>query len=163
MATRIAISHGVATSTFHNLITNESGWNEREFSNGEDRGIAQISKRWHPEVSDECAFDAECAMTWAAQRIKDGYIHEWVVCNCYAFVKTKIPTLPKTKDLVPNIGNPVPGGVAIFDYNGVKHYAYIQSVVQGSFVVSEANYEPCALGKRTILTTDSALVGYWVK
>ncbi len=49
-------------------------------NNSDDRGIFQISKLWHPEVNDECAYDLECATEWTMWRINSGYQHEWV-CN----------------------------------------------------------------------------------
>ena len=42
-----------------------------------DRGVLQINAKWHPEVSDECAFDVECSAKWTDERITNGYLHEW--------------------------------------------------------------------------------------
>lgn len=42
-----------------------------------DRGVFQINDYWHPEVSDECAFDTRCATEWTMSRINAGYQHEW--------------------------------------------------------------------------------------
>lgn len=47
-------------------------------NNSHDRGIFQISRKWHPEVSDICAYDIRCSTEWTMQRINAGYQHEWV-------------------------------------------------------------------------------------
>ena len=47
---------------------------------GLDRGLFQINNKYHPEVSDECAFDIKCATEWTMWRVKNGHQNEWV-CN----------------------------------------------------------------------------------
>lgn len=42
-----------------------------------DRGVFQINSYWHPEVSDECAYEVDCATRWTIDRINAGYQHEW--------------------------------------------------------------------------------------
>ena len=42
-----------------------------------DRGIFQWNDKWHPEVSDECAFDIECATINAIRVIKEKGPREW--------------------------------------------------------------------------------------
>jgi hypothetical protein len=44
---------------------------------GESRGLWQINKAWHPEVSDACAYDVTCSTTWSLERIRAGYVDEW--------------------------------------------------------------------------------------
>jgi hypothetical protein len=44
---------------------------------GESRGIFQISRRYHPEVSDACAYDYKCATEWSLARIAAGHANEW--------------------------------------------------------------------------------------
>ena len=44
---------------------------------GESRGLWQINRLYHPEVSDQCAYDVECSTDWSLQRIRDGNINEW--------------------------------------------------------------------------------------
>jgi hypothetical protein len=44
---------------------------------GESRGLWQINRIYHPEVSDQCAYNVECSTDWALQRIMDGNINEW--------------------------------------------------------------------------------------
>jgi len=48
--------------------------------NGHSRGLYQIHDKWHPEVSNECAFDVSCATRYAVYLIKSGRQHEWT-CN----------------------------------------------------------------------------------
>ena len=48
-----------------------------------DRGIYQISKRWHPEVSDDVAYDPKQATEWTVERIKAGYGYEWMCFHAY--------------------------------------------------------------------------------
>jgi len=47
---------------------------------GVDRGVFQINDKYHPEVSNECAFSVECATRWTMERINAGYQNEWA-CN----------------------------------------------------------------------------------
>ena len=44
---------------------------------GESRGLWQINKAWHPEVSDKCAYDVTCSTDWSLERIRAGYVDEW--------------------------------------------------------------------------------------
>lgn len=44
---------------------------------GESRGLWQINKEWHPEVSDACAYDVRCSTGWSLRRIRAGYLDEW--------------------------------------------------------------------------------------
>lgn len=159
MATRIAIEHKIATSSFHSLINSESEWNPSRTSPEGDRGILQISNYYHPEVSDECAFDPACAMDWSAKRIAAGYGYEWVPGNCYLTVKLKIKNLPKMAEIVPNT-QIATGTVAIFQYKE-KHVAYVESVSEDTFVVYEGNYKPFVIERRTVKKTDPALVGFF--
>lgn len=47
---------------------------------GQSRGLFQIHRGYHPEISDECAFNLRCATEWTMDRINAGYQHEWT-CN----------------------------------------------------------------------------------
>jgi hypothetical protein len=44
---------------------------------GDSRGLWQINRVYHPEVSDQCAYDVECSTDWSLHRIADGYVDEW--------------------------------------------------------------------------------------
>lgn len=163
MADRIATEHGISTSTFFNLIESESNWQTDRTSPQGDRGILQINKKYHPEVTDECSFDPECAMEWAAQRIAEGYLDEWVAANCYSLVEVLTPyRLPKMAEIAPN-SPPTVGSVAIFNYSGTPHLAVITAFTDDGFIVREANYKPAVIDTREISFKDKALVGFWRK
>ncbi|MGH9679334.1 MAG: hypothetical protein ACRD4Y_05250 [Candidatus Acidiferrales bacterium] len=44
---------------------------------GESRGLWQINRNWHPEVSDACAYDVRCSTRWSLERIREGHSNEW--------------------------------------------------------------------------------------
>jgi len=46
-------------------------------NNSHDRGIYQISRKWHPEISDKCAYDIRCSTEFTMNMINDGRQHEW--------------------------------------------------------------------------------------
>jgi len=41
------------------------------------RGLYQISEHYHPQVSDECAFDPVCSTQWTVRQLKAGNGHWW--------------------------------------------------------------------------------------
>lgn len=47
---------------------------------GVDRGLFQINSRYHPEVSNECAFDVTCSTKWTMDMINEGHQDQWA-CN----------------------------------------------------------------------------------
>lgn len=60
---------GRALDTIVAIARAESGFNTsaqgRNTDGSIDRGLVQINNRWHPEVSDSCAYDPACSMTQA--------------------------------------------------------------------------------------------------
>jgi len=52
--------------------------NVRGVVDSRDRGLFQISSRWHPEVSDECSFDPWCATHETIRILKQRGLKEWV-------------------------------------------------------------------------------------
>ena len=66
------------------LINCESRWDpERTNVNykgqlGVDRGLWQISDKFHPEVSNSCAYDYRCSTTAAIKILKKRGYKEWV-------------------------------------------------------------------------------------
>ena len=132
-----------------------------------DRGIVQISRKYHPEVSDECAFDPDCALDWAAMRISKGYCYEWVVCNCYLYVEAILrKDIPMTKDLKPN-STPHKGAVVIYHYfdskgNIVPHYAVQDSEsMELGYWERGTNLEPAKPYRRFVLWTNPSLRGFY--
>jgi hypothetical protein len=60
------------------IVSHESQYDLKALGdNGDSRGIWQINKTWHPEVSDRCAYDLECSTEWSLGRIAAGNAHEW--------------------------------------------------------------------------------------
>jgi Lysozyme like domain len=58
---------------------------------GESRGLWQINKAWHPEVSDACAYDVMCSTGWSLNRIRAGYVDEW---STWKYCKAKFNDCP---------------------------------------------------------------------
>jgi len=53
--------------------------------NSDDRGLYQLSRTYHPEVSDEQAFDPWWSARWTANEIKNGNLWEWSASfECWA-------------------------------------------------------------------------------
>lgn len=46
-------------------------------SNMKDRGLFQINNYYHPDVSDQCAYDVECSTIWTIEKIRDGKAYLW--------------------------------------------------------------------------------------
>lgn len=162
---RIASTHLIATSTLYNLAQSESNLNPRAISpDGFDRGIVQINRKFHPEITDEQAFDPEFALNFAAEAISQKKESEWSVCNCVSFVKAmgvKIPRIIDAGNLDSNSKVPIKGGVIILDYHGIHHLAYIDSVESDGIHIKEANFIHCSLGKRVIDLSDEHIVGFF--
>ena len=60
------------------IVTHESQHHpDATGDGGESRGLWQINRDWHPEVSDDCAYDVQCSTRWSLERIRDGYVDEW--------------------------------------------------------------------------------------
>ncbi len=83
-----------------------------------------------------------------------------VLCNCYAYSKQRYPSLPTTKKLLASTSKKF-GKVAVFNYDGLPHYAVVESMGIGTFTVTETNYKRCQKTTRTIRFDDPALVGFW--
>lgn len=156
---RVSRENGISPILLTNLVQSESSGNPKA-DNGYDRGIVQISRTYHPEVSDNCAFDQTCALEWAAKYIAEHGSDEWVAANCYLFVKTKIPSLPLQSEIVPN-SDPHRGTVAVFKYGTLDHLAYVTSVEDDGVWVMEANYQPGLIAPRFVEFTDQHLLGFW--
>lgn len=86
-----------------------------------------------------------------------------VECNCWQYVKRRVPNLPNTKDIVPNVGFPVIGSTVIQKFkSGLMHYAIVEEIKDKSFIVSESNFHHCKYDTREISTDDPNIVGYFV-
>jgi hypothetical protein len=71
-------------SFFKKLVYCESRYDQYAINNngayGVDRGLLQINTKYHPEVSNEQAFDLDFSIRWSMRRIQNGFQSEWM-CN----------------------------------------------------------------------------------
>ena len=73
-----AKTRGVSPQVAEWIVTHESGHHpEATGDGGESRGLWQINKAWHPEVSDRCAYSVACSTNWSLKRIRAGHTDEW--------------------------------------------------------------------------------------
>ncbi len=85
-------SAGVNPSIAEWIVSHESRHHpEATGDGGDSRGLWQINKTWHPEVSDECAYDVTCSTHWSLQRIRDGYVDEW---STWKYCKARFDDCP---------------------------------------------------------------------
>jgi hypothetical protein len=69
---------GVDPSVAEWIVSHESGHRPSVTGDGgTSRGLWQINKDWHPEVTDACAYDMKCSTDWSLGRIRLGYSNEW--------------------------------------------------------------------------------------
>lgn len=84
----IALIRKVAKEENFNEVDNllrlakcESGFKQYAFNptnQSNDRGIFQISKRWHPTVTDDQAYDPTYSTRWTINKIKAGGLKLWM-------------------------------------------------------------------------------------
>jgi len=78
---------GIDVNSFYCLAVAESGVLPNNSARNTDkyrtldRGLYMINDYWHPEVSDSCAYNAECSADWSAMRISQDYGYEWYGYN----------------------------------------------------------------------------------
>ena len=74
----VAKANGVSPEVAEWIVTHESQHRPEAIGDGgESRGLWQINKSWHPEVSDACAYNVKCSTNWSVKRIRAGYVDEW--------------------------------------------------------------------------------------
>jgi hypothetical protein len=74
------------------IVRHESQFNPRAKGDGEaSRGLWQISRIYHPEVSDAMAFSVASSTEWSLERIREGKVNEW---STYRFCRTLYPDCP---------------------------------------------------------------------
>jgi len=87
-----ALRHGVSPRLALWIVKHESQFNPRAKGDGEaSRGLWQISKIYHPEVSDAVAFNARSSTQWSLERIREGKANEW---STYRFCRTLYEDCP---------------------------------------------------------------------
>ena len=73
-----AIKAGVPPEQAVFIVSHESQFNPNAIGDGgQSRGLWQISRIHHPEVSDDCAFDPVCSTIWSVGKIRDGEARMW--------------------------------------------------------------------------------------
>ena len=81
-----ALEHGVSPQVALWIVKHESSFNPRARGDGEaSRGLWQISRIYHPEVSDAVAFNVASSTKWSLDRIRSGKANEW---SSYRFCRT---------------------------------------------------------------------------
>ena len=85
-------SAGVNPRVAEWIVSHESRHHpEATGDGGESRGLWQINKAWHPEVSDTCAYDVTCSTDWSLDRIRAGYVDEW---STWKYCKARFEDCP---------------------------------------------------------------------
>ncbi len=89
---------------------------------------------------------------------------EQTYCSCVSYLRDFIPSTPHVDAEwfvnFPRV-TPAVGEVAMFNYDGVYHVAFVSEINDGGFVIQEANFHKCQKGTRTIAWNDPHLVGFW--
>lgn len=70
----IAVAVARCESELNPKATNKIG---NHPSTSTDRGLYQWNDYWHKEISDECAFNPECATKAFCRAVKDGHLNWW--------------------------------------------------------------------------------------
>lgn len=82
---REAVSRGVNPLLADWIVYHESQYHDILGDDGQSRGYWQISRTYHPEVSDSCTHDLACSTDWSLNQILLGKAVEW---STYKFCHT---------------------------------------------------------------------------
>lgn len=89
---RQAVEYGVNPNLALWIVKHESSFNPHAKGDGEaSRGLWQISRIYHPEVSDAEAFSVASSTEWSLERIRSGKVNEW---SAYRFCRTLYEDCP---------------------------------------------------------------------
>jgi hypothetical protein len=87
-----AMKYGVNPNLAIWIVRHESQFNPRAKGDGEaSRGLWQISKIYHPEVTDAVAFNVVSSTDWSLGRIRAGKANEW---STYHYCRTLYKDCP---------------------------------------------------------------------
>jgi hypothetical protein len=87
-----AVERGVNPLLALWIVKHESSYNPRAKGDGEaSRGLWQISKIYHPEVSDGMAYSVTGSTRWSLNRIREGKASEW---STYRYCRTLYQDCP---------------------------------------------------------------------
>lgn len=81
-------------------------------------------------------------------------------CNCWAYVKNRLPALGRMSATNPN-SPPLVDSVAVEWFGDIKHVSLVTEVLDDGVWVEEANYVHCETGTRFIPFDKHSLVGFW--
>jgi len=80
-----ATEQGVNPAVVKKVIACESEYNPNALGDeGHSRGLVQIHNKYHPEVSDEEAYDPAFAVGFLVQKLKEGQGKQW---SCFRSMK----------------------------------------------------------------------------
>jgi hypothetical protein len=78
MVSSYAQSYGINPAYASCIVSHESQWDPtKPGDDGNSRGLWQISRVWHPEVSDAVAFSPVSSTLWSLAWIKAGHWTQW--------------------------------------------------------------------------------------
>lgn len=87
-----AMQYGVNPKLALWIVKHESQFDPLAKGDGEaSRGLWQISRIYHPEVSDAVAFNVASSTEWSLERIRSGKVNEW---STYRFCRTLYEDCP---------------------------------------------------------------------
>ncbi len=87
-----AMEYGVNPKLALWIVKHESQFDPHAKGDGEaSRGLWQISRIYHPEVSDAVAFNVASSTEWSLERIRSGKVNEW---STYRFCRTLYEDCP---------------------------------------------------------------------
>ncbi len=87
-----AAEHGVNPLVALWIVKHESQFNPLAKGDGEaSRGLWQISRIYHPEVTDRVAFNVASSTDWSLERIRAGKVNEW---STYRFCRVLYKDCP---------------------------------------------------------------------
>jgi len=77
----VAIEEGVDADLAVRVAKAESGLQPTAYNldkgDSMDRGIFQWNSKYHPEITDECAFNVECAARAFCKAVNEGHLSWW--------------------------------------------------------------------------------------
>ena len=81
-----------------------------------------------------------------------------VLCNCWAYVKSKIPSFPNTQEIILKQGQSHNGDVVVFDY---PHYGIQVNSNDEGFWIEDANWGGCGTQTHFIEWDNPHIIGHW--
>lgn len=84
--------YGVSRAEMYFTIQCESGFNPKAVGKLGELGIAQIYRKYHPEVSKGEALDPDWSIQWMAKQFSLGHQDWW---SCYRHVDSRLAYAPR--------------------------------------------------------------------